>query len=91
MNYHQLKRAIKKHYKSLPRNKRHRIFEGPGICILSLNHIFKIFHCLECDDCTLKNYTMGGGEYIIVSQEEIVKPQCIWGITRARLAKNSFA
>lgn len=59
MNYHQLKRAIKKYYKSLPRNKRHRIFERPGICILSLNHIFKIFHCLECDEYIIQELLDG--------------------------------
>lgn len=49
MNYRQLKKAVKDYFKSLHLNKRGAIIERGGICILSLNYFFKIFHCLDCD------------------------------------------
>ncbi len=48
MNFRQLKKAVKDYNKTLPRNRRGYIFDRSGICILSLNYFFKIFHCLDC-------------------------------------------
>ena len=47
MNYRQLKKTVKDYYKSLPRNRRGRILVRSGICILSRNYFFNIFHCLD--------------------------------------------
>ena len=48
MNYRQLKKAIKDHFKSLPHNRRGAILDRSSVCILSLNYFFKIYHCLDC-------------------------------------------
>ncbi|GEM_PF-3515383 len=54
MNYRQLKKAVKDYYKTLPRNRRGFILDRSGICILSLNYFFKIFHCLDCGDLIIQ-------------------------------------
>ncbi len=51
MNYRQLKKAVKDYNKSLSRDRRiyrRLLIDRSGICILSLNHIFKIYHCFQC-------------------------------------------
>lgn len=57
MNYCQLKKAVKAYNKSLPSNirvARRAILERSSICILSLNHIFKIFHCFQVGDLIIQ-------------------------------------
>lgn len=82
MYYRQLKNAVKVYYNSLPHNRRYHILNRSGICILSLNHLFKIFHCLECGGFIIQELLdgrwriiysepgRGGEEILFISDDE---------------------
>lgn len=82
MNYRQLKKAVKDHYKSLPRNRRGHILDRSSVCFLSLNCLFKVFHCLDCGGLIIQELLdrrwrifysepgRGGEETLFLSDEE---------------------